>query len=166
MKRAVILFVLLVVAAAPAAAASTDYAHAQVDNMLAQLNITNNLLGIFNQNLEENARSLAYISINQTVTGTWSQKVFREYMAAANNSTACATCAGDLEEALRVVGDNASEIYGTSNGSAGIANVTKEKIGYRTGEVVDELFEVLERYTRSWVEWKKQTYEALGIGVE
>ncbi len=145
------------------------YAQAQMDNRLAQFNVTSNILKVLLVNLTDNSRSLAYMSINSTITSRYGSAVWEQVTSALSNSTLCAYCTQNVSTGLAFYANNSSTLYGDSAGTKGRAALARMQLNYlqtnvsKAGDLASVLTAVVRDAVIFYTETQKQIYSALGI---
>ncbi len=176
---AVLLFAALTLAAVapasaqalPCATGSTcdKYARAQIDSRIAQLNVTSNILRVLLANLTDNSRSLAYMSVNSTITSRYGSAVWEQVTSALSNSTLCQFCTQNASAGLGYYANNSSALYGDFAGTKGRAALARMQLNYlqtnvtRAGDYASIFTAVLRDAVIFYTETQKQIYSALGI---
>lgn len=182
MRRGIALAVLVLAALSLAAVAPASaqlpcaldskcdkYAKAQVDNRIAQLNVTSNVLKVLIANLTDNGRSLAYMSINSTITSRYGSAVWEQVTSALSNSTLCPYCTQNFSTGLAYYANNSSTLYGDSAGTKGRAALARMQLNYlqtnvtRAGDFASILTAVFRDAVLFYTETQKQIYSALGV---
>lgn len=149
--------------------ACENYARAQVDNRISQFNVTSSILRLLITNLTDNGRSIAYLSVNGTMTSRHGMAVWEQVTSALTSSTYCPQCAQNFSQGLAYYGNNSSNISGNYTGGSGRAALAREQTEYlqanpyKAGSYAGGITAIFRDAVLMYVEVQKQTYSALGI---
>lgn len=152
-----------------AGSACENYARAQVDNRIAQLNITQNLLKLLITNLTDNGRSIAYLSINGTLTSRHGLAVWEQVTQALTDTSTCPDCPRNFSQGLSYYGNNSSALSGNFNGTTGRAALAREQTEYlqdnpnKAGHYAGGITAIFRDAMLLYVETQKAIYSNLGI---